>query len=354
MIKRKSKEKAGADTSGAEKKPHVEKAPKEKTPREKTPKEAKPKSEAYVMKKNTGLRILRVCLWGMLIFVFIRGVVSIFQRNKADVVDGMIRDFKANYSEFTNRNEELMSFAQNFAKEYLSYENRGEEDYKKRLQGYVAEGFWNGGQQDFKASAEAVYVNAYRMEEYSKNQADVYVRAEVEYKKTVKEGESYTEEISRKPVTLKVPVFYSGGRYVVESLPQFVADSLLLEGFRADSYYGDTAVTEEEAAKLKTSVQNFLKAYLEADESVIFYYLDASADKKEFSGLDGRFLFKSIEDIKCYRNTDGKIVCLVTYKISDAENNTALLQKVNLTLQSSGGKYFVITMDTRTGNLNFS
>lgn len=345
-MKRKSKEEAGAEKSEVEKKPQKEKAQKEEKPR-------KPKSEAYVMKKNTGLRILRVCLWSMLIFVFIRGLVSIFQRNKADVVDGMIRDFKANYSTFTNRNEEVMSFAQNFAKEYLTYEVRGEEDYKKRLQTYVAETFWSSSLQDFRSSAEAVYVNAYRMEEYSQNQVDVYVQADVEYRKQVKEGESYTEEVIRNPVTLKVPVYYSGGGYVVEAVPQFVADSLLLEGYRTENYYGDASLSEEETEKVKTSVQNFLKAYLEADESVIYYYLDSSADKGEFSGLDGRFLLQSVDDVKCYQNAGGNIVCLVTYKIVDAQNDVVMLQNVNLTIKSNGGKYYIITMDTRTGNLNF-
>lgn len=348
-MKRRNREKT---VEGAEAVNIQEKSQKEKPKKEKKPQ--KQKSEQYVMKKNTTMRVLRVCLWGMLILVFIRGVVSIFQRNKEDVVDAMISDFKANYSEFTNRNEEVMSFAQNFVKEYLTYEARGEEEYKRRLQAYVAEDFWSSSVQDFRSAAKAVYVNAYRLEEYSQNQVDVYVQAEVEYTLQVREGESYTEETSRSPVTLKVPVYCTGGSYVVEGIPQFVSDTVKLSGYRADSYYGDASLSEEETDKIKTSIQNFLKAYLEADESVIYYYLDSGADKEKFKGLDGRFTLQSLEEIKCYKNAGSTaIVCLVSYKITDVQNNAVMLQKINLTMREAGGKYYIVTMDTRTGNLDF-
>ncbi len=331
-----------------------EKAPKEKpTSKPKEPKVQKPKPEGYVMKKNAGMKILRIVLWTMLIFVFFKGVVSIFQRDKSEVVDQMIRDFKASYSQFTNQNEEVMSFAQNFAREYLTYTARGEEDYKSRLKDYVAANFFSDTVSDFSASAEAIYVRAYRMEDYSDNQVDVYVQAEVEYtRRILQDGTTYTEEVTRQPVTLKVPVYYSNGRYVVESLPLMVSDSVYLKKYSPERYYG-TSLGDAEATAVKTSVTNFLKAYCEQDESVINYYLDSSADKDAFTGLDGRFTFSDISDISCYQGENG-IICLVSFHITDTGNNTQLLQKMNLTLRESGGKYYIKTADTRTGNLKIN
>ena len=101
-----------------------EKAVKEKkTEKEKKPKkEKKPHDDAYVLKKNTVMRILRIALWVMLIFVFIRGLVDIFKPDNDQEVKQLIRDFKEDFSEFSNQNAEVMSFAQNFVREYLTYD----------------------------------------------------------------------------------------------------------------------------------------------------------------------------------------------------------------------------------------
>lgn len=327
--------------------------PKQEMPKGGKLKLKKPKSEAYVMKKNTGMKILRAALWLILVFVFIKGVFSIFQRDKTQVLEQMIQDFKANYSDFTNQNQEVTAFAQSFVREYLTYEVRGEEEYKERLNQYVAANFFRESVLDFKASAEAVYVNAYRMEDYSQTQKDVYVQAQVQYVKRVlqQDGQTYTEVYSRQPITLKVPVYCSGGSYVVESVPMVVSDSVYLGQYTPEDYY-NTAVSEEEAAVIRLSVENFLKAYCEQDKSVINYYLDSSADKTEFEGLGGRFIFREISKIKCYQY-NGSVICLVEFKIQDSENDAVMLQKINLTMRETGGKYYIESMNTRTGNLNF-
>lgn len=331
-----------------EKKTKKEKKPK----KEKMPK--KPKSEAYVMRKNTGLKILRVLLWGMIVFIFIRGVLSCLQRDKEAVVDQMIRQFKTDYGTFSTQNEEVMAFAQNFVREYLTYEVKGEEDYRKRLADYVYAGFFNNSVIDsFNARAEAVYVQAYRVEDYSADQKDVYVQAEVEYTNRIPaDGTTYTEESSRQSVTLKVPVYCKDSRYVVESVPLVVNDSMQIEEYKITDFYG-TYVSEQEAAAIKTSVNNFLKAYCEQDESVINYYLAASADKEDFTGLNGRYTYEGISGISSYQGTTD-IICIVEYKVKDSGNGIILTQKINLAVTESGGKYYIKTMDTRTGNLNRS
>lgn len=309
----------------------------------------KQKSESYVMKKNTSLKVLRVVFWGMIVFIFFKGVLSCFQRDRADEVSAMIRDFKASYSRFTSENEEVMAFAQNFVREYLTYSARGEDDYKNRLKEYVSSNFFNESTQDFTAAAAAIYVQAYRMEDYTENQKDVYVQAEVEYtRRVLQDGTNYTEEVNRQPVTLKVPVYCNNGTYAIESLPLVVSDSVL-EKYSAEDYYG-SSLSEADTARIKTSVDNFLKAYCEQDESVIDYYLDTSADKTEFSGLNGRFTYQGISDIKCYQGTTD-IICLVKFKIQDTGNNAKLLQKINLIIQQSGERYYIKEMNTRTGNL---
>lgn len=311
----------------------------------------KSRSEGYVMRKNGVMKILRICLWSMLIFISLKGVISIFQRDRAEVMEQMIRDFKANYSRFTNQNEEVMSFAQNFAKEYLTYSVRGEEEYKKRLKEYVAQNFFDSDAVlDFSAAAEAVYVQAYRMEDYTTSQKDVYVWADVEYTtRSMVDGASYTEKVTKETVTLKVPVYCQDGKYAVECIPMIVNDSIWLERYNPEKAYGDS-LPDATVSAIETLVTNFLKAYCEQDESVIDYYLDASADKNVFNGLMGRMTFKEISDIRCYQG-ESDIVCIVSYKVKDTGNSATLLQKVNLTIVKSGQRYYIKTMDARIGNL---
>lgn len=310
----------------------------------------KSRSEGYVMRKNGVMRILRICLWSMLVIISLRGVISSFQRDRTEVMEQMIRDFKVNYSRFTNQNEEVMSFAQNFAKEYLTYSVRGEEEYKNRLKEYVAQNFFGSDSVlDFSAAAEAVYVQAYRMEDYTNNQKDVYVRADVEYTtRNMVDGANYTETVTKETVTLKVPVYCQDGKYAVECIPMIVNDSVWLK-YNPENAYGDS-LSDATVSAIETLVTNFLKAYCEQDESVIDYYLDASADKNVFNGLMGRMTFKEVSDIRCYQG-ESDIVCVVSYKVKDTGNDATLLQKVNLTIVKSGQRYYIKTMDARIGNL---
>lgn len=311
----------------------------------------KPKSEGYVMKKNGCMKFLRIALWCMLILLTLKGVRATLQRDKADVVEQMIRDFKSSYSTFTNQNEEVMSFAQNFAREYLTYTVRGEEDYKKRLKEYVAGNFFGSDAVlDFSASAEAVYVRAYRLEDYTDCQKDVYVQADVRYTKRVLEnGTGYTDEVKEETLTLKIPVYCDGGKYVVECVPLVVSDSVLLEQYSPEKAYG-SSLSETETASVRTSVENFLKAYCEQDASVISYYLDAAADRSAFQGLGGRVTFQGVSEFNCIQGTQD-IICVVSYKVEDDGNGVQLLQRMNLTVGKSGGRYYIKSMDTRVGNL---
>jgi len=321
------------------------------------PKGKKKEEPAYRVRKNTGAKVLRAVFWFMLIFIFIRGVTSVLAPNQHEETEQMIADFKAEYSTFSNQNAEAMAFAQNFAKEYLTYKEKGEQEYKIRIQPYVTTTFLNAGKWvDFKAAATVTYAEAYRVESYSKNQLDVYVLVDVEYSNRylLEDGQTYTTEITNRQVVLKVPVYTENELYVVENIPLMVNDSNYIEKYKISDYSG-TALSDTTTNAIETSVTNFLKAYFEQDENVINYYLAENADKDSFIGLDGRFTFQKIENIRCYREEGSDIiVCLAEFKIKDGENGAVMLQKINLSILENGGKYYIESMNTRTGNLNLN
>lgn len=340
------------DAAGAAKK---EKTKKEKAKKEKLKKQPREKSEEYILRKNTAMRIMRIALWGMLIFVFIRGVSTCMKKDSVAQAQAVINEFEGKFAEYKDDNEEIMSFSQNFAREYLTYEQRQESDYAERIRRYVSKEIYERASDlvDFQGKATAVYAQAYRKEEYAENQYDIYVLADVEYEtevKTEKNGETETSvTVMRKPVTLKIPVYSDEGKYVVEGLPVIVSDSMQLTGYSAEAYSG-TAITDARVNGIRTSVTNFLTAYYDQDQNVIEYYLTKDADKTKFQGLSGRYTFYQIETINCYA-LDSGILCIVSFTVTDSANGNHLLQELNLLVTADGDKYYIKNMNTKTAHL---
>ena len=54
----------------------------------------KEKDDSYVMKKNTGMRVLRAIFWLILFFIFFRGVVQIIKPDKVSEISRIINEFK--------------------------------------------------------------------------------------------------------------------------------------------------------------------------------------------------------------------------------------------------------------------
>lgn len=301
------------------------------------------KEEPYKIKNDAGMKIMRIILWTMLGFVFLRGAINILQPTDQKKVESTIDNFRREFARFKGDNEEMMAFAQNFAREYLTYQEKGEKDYKNRIRPYVADRLYH--MQDmisFQGNAEVVYASAYRKEQYSDRQYDVYVLAEVDYG-------SYRDK-----TTLRVPVYTEGGAYIVESIPMVVSDSLLLANYAQTEYKG-TQIPDSELVSLQVSLNNFFKAYYEEKADVIEYYLSKKADRTRMMGLYGRYAFQELVSLKAYREEGTeKITGIVTLKLKDRNNENVCLQELNVTVVNSDGRYYIEDMNTKTGNLTNS
>ncbi len=319
------------------------------------PRKKKEKNQTGTLRKNTLLRICRVVLWGMLAFVFLKGVVSTFRADTLTEAKLLINDFKAELNVNKKLNNEILAFAQNFVKEYLTYEANGESDYKERLKAYMANAGSVEGMDLRNGAADAVYVQAYRLEQCSDTQWDVYVLAEVEYTQNVMDSsaQEYRTETEKAQTYLKVPVYVDGEFMTVESLPLFISDSMLLEDYPGAEYYG-TAADEKTASDVETAVTNFLKAYYEQDETVIDYYLSKDARQEQFSGLNGRYQFVKMNTVKCYREQNQNVVvCIANFYVKDSINSAQIQQKLLLQLvQESDGKYYILSITPRVTNIN--
>ncbi|MGN0327240.1 MAG: conjugal transfer protein [Lachnospiraceae bacterium] len=328
-----------------------------KKPKPEKPK--KPKTEEYVLKKNTGMKVLRIILWVMLVFIFFKGIISIFQKEDGiDEVALIISNFRQEFSDFKDENEELMSFAENFGREYLTYSIDQKDDYYSRISQYASSVVCNNTQLvDFKANATCLYINAYRKEEYAPNQYDVYVYAVVEYSRQIlnEDGQTYSTETTQAETTMTVPIYSSGdGKYLVEDIPRYVTDTAVSNAVYTQSNYGGTSINDETVIDtVSTSISNFLTSYYTAEQSVIEYYLSSTADKERFRGLQGRYEFVKIDTLNCYYNADQSITAVVNFYITDTCNGALLYQEFNVLLKvdQDTGRYYILDMNTRSKNI---
>lgn len=130
----------------------------------------------------------------------------------------VISDFRKELVTEKKLNNEVLSFAQNFVYEYLTYTAGEEKDYKERLKQYITTTSNVSDTEIYKGAQKAVYVQAYRMDQLDKEHFDVYVLAEVQYE-YYREQEATQESAETR---MKVPVLSRDGEMVVDGLPMFV------------------------------------------------------------------------------------------------------------------------------------
>ena len=309
------------------------------------------KAEVQTIRKAQGMRIVRVILWIMLTFIFVRGVVAILQDDsESQVVD--LQQYQEELAADQTRIEQLLPFAEDFAREYLTYRNGEEQDYMQRLSTYAAPSLFSGIRLT-EGSAEALNATAYRHEAYSETQEDVWVRLQVRY--TTKERNLETDEIVEvqklRETTLKIPVAYTADGYIVEDLPAFVSDSRKATDFKAESYAGTSADRDTQEA-VEAALGNFFKAYYTEDQSVIKYYLTPDAELSDFLGLDGRVEFGRIAECKVYRSDDSDaLLAIVGLEVRDV-NGMTVPQRFHLELQQQDGQFRVRSIHTRSKNIS--
>lgn len=323
----------------------------------KAPKAAKPaavkqgKSEVQTMRKATSQKILRVILWVILTFIFMRGVLSIIQTSSQPQAAEQIQSYREEMTAAQTRTEELLPFAEGFAREYMTYKRGEEQDYIARLSEYATSNLFSGTRLT-GGSAEVLYASAYRHEEYSATQEDVWVRLKVHY--TMQEQNPETKEVIQTErddeMILKVPVACTESGFIVEDYPAFVSDDRKASDYKAEMFSG-TSADRATADEVEAALENFFKAYYSDQQSVIKYYLTSDADTGDFAGLQGSVSFRRITDCRVYNQaTPEDLLAIVSLEVTD-ENGMIFTQRFHLKVLYQEGQYYVRSMDTRSKNI---
>lgn len=303
----------------------------------------KQSEKEYVIKKTTHMKITRCVLWFMLGFIFLRGVISCLHVDKTAEINGLIQDFKSEFYSTKDTSNEILSFAQNFTYEYLTYDVDGKESFINRISPYASKkvvGIENI--YDFKSKCEVIYAAAYKTEKISEYQVDVFVRATIKYTIYDVQEDNSTNIVNRlKEVVVRVPVSVGKKGYAIEDLPVFVNDTMFDESNCTSTCPG----SEIDSEQYEETVKNFLKAYCGADQSVLDYF---STDASKFYCLNGSYEFVKLNNLNTFQCEDNSVVCAVTYQIRDVINSAILTQKVSLKIVSSGKRLYVKDITTKS------
>lgn len=310
------------------------------------------KDDRYILKKSRQLKAARTLLWLLLGFIFIKGVIVSVRPDPIGKVNKTIDDFKIELTGLKEEDNEIFSFAEGFAMDFFTYEKGGETDYENRLKKYTAAKLMKDST-GFSQAAKVIYAKAYRKEQYSKNQSDVFIWLEIEYQKQLTSDEGVTTlQVSKEKTTVKVPVYYQNNRYVVEDAPVFVNDDIKATEYTATKFMGTTA-SEEVVDGITSSLNSFFKAYYEEPQNVIDYYLHPDADKDKFMGLNRRVTFEKVNSCSVYQEASSvdDFIVLAIVEIVD-KNGLKLKQNFNLSMQFKDKRYYIKDINTKITNLN--
>lgn len=315
------------------------------------------KENLYVMRKNTVLMIGRFFIWLFLGFIFLKGVVVSVRPDPTTEVNKTIQVFESNLSQLQGVDSEVLSFAQNFAVQYFTYDAGGEAAFSESLKAYASKAVTGAGFKfPYGSSCRVLYANAYKKDRVSSNQYDVWVSLTLEYTKTEStDAGGYMTSTSQAQTIIKVPVMSVDGRYIVEDLPVFANDNMVLDNYTAQPYSGSECDSATRDA-IKQSLSNFFSAYYNDKQSVINYFLSPSADPAEFIGLNGRVSFEKINSINAYYKSEAdtsRFIVLINIAVRD-KNGLILPQSYNLEMLFKDKQYYVERMNTKSTNIGLN
>ncbi len=312
--------------------------------------------EEYNIKNKNIIKVLGIIFWIILGFIFLRGIIDIFKPNEISQVESLIQDFEKR-NVIKQKDDEVLAFSQNFIKEYLTFDD-DIKDLQNRIDKYVSKNVISNMNTFINSNSRVIYANAYRKEIYSDNQLDVYIFVETEH--IVKESieEEALEKIMYNTAIIKVPIYVSGNRYIVEDLPVFINDnSYVFNDYEYKFYLGESfqKVNDDERKVIENLINNFYKSYYTDEQSVINYYLDDKADISNFIGLYGAFELSKVNEVAVYKNESNKYYANVKLEITDSvgiKHN----QNFNITfnLSNDKSKLYIETMDSKTVNINLN
>lgn len=280
------------------------------------------------IKSDAPLKIVRIVLWFMIIFIFLRGVIAILNSNDTAKQRQELETYMQQKTMQETAKNTAIGFAENFIRDYLTDTGERDSDYAYRMSKYVAEGL-NIESPGIECKVKTV--NTLETSFADEMDAVVTVLATVAYEKT------------EKTFTIKVPLHIADGRCAVYELPQIVpaADKAEVDVYAKE--YTGTEVSDAAKKEIKPVLESFFATYYSGNENELSYYITEKFPYKH--GLNGDIEFDEIDAFRVYFDSaSGEYSAMAALTISDG--NLRLKQNIYLTLSNADGRYYIDNIST--------
>lgn len=299
---------------------------------------------------------LRLLLWTILLFVFLRGLAAI--AFPADI-ERLYNELSQTITAVDNRTipmQEAIAFAESFAMEFFTYKAGGGEDYKKRMGSYcnsrlisdMCDGI------SLRGSARAVYASAIEVVPYSDTQQDITVLVVTDYtteQPTMVDGREELQQVMVAATAyLTVPVYLSPSGYLVEDMPMITAPPPIATDYELREFTG-IACDDQTKQQVSIMLGDFFQTLYSEGQQRIDYYLTDDANKQHLREIQGTMRFSRVEAVSVYNGAiPGDYLAIVLLRLEDI-SGTPVKQRMNVSLSSSGSRLYVRDINLRSHNI---
>lgn len=304
------------------------------------------------LNKTTGLKVIRILIWIVLGFIFIRGTITLIRPDPVSAMQKKEDNFMLQVSTSNAFENKAFSFAQNFAKDYMTHIPKDDASYKQRTLKYMTQDLAESIKFDDNDYTTVLYSQAYDIKKYSDTQYDVFVYLRVQYKTPntsvpQMDPNNIQYNISENDVYLDVPVAYTNN-FVVEDVPAVVAAPT--KGYVDSNSYNGNSASDNINSAVQNDLNQFFKAYYEQNQTQVEYFLDLDKGQT-VNALNGRYTFDKLDKITTYSTKSQNVyLAIVEFNVKDVNGNE-LPQKFNLKITDKDGKYYINQLNTRSINI---
>lgn len=263
---------------------------------------------------------LKIIFWSFMAFILIRGIVAFAYPPKP-----IINEIK--YVQARSETDTVKAFAEQFVREYLTYSQKDQSEYKRRIENYTANQITVNNIIGWSKVLEA---NVWSHRKIDESNAVVVIYAKLQQGKEIgldtggepeqsMQGSSALNEVQSKveyinEVYVKVPVkIRDDNSCVVTDYPIFEAHFEPWIDYYSDDYEKLKNPSDTITDEISTLLDNFFKIYDDGTKDQISYYM---LDSQKIKGFEGQYTFDRVETFEAYRLNESDTKLLVNAKIS--------------------------------------
>lgn len=281
--------------------------------------------------KSTKLRTAgKILLWILLVAVFFKGAADIIMGNTLSKQREALENYMTAIRAEQALKDGSMAFAEEFVREYLSFNGDLSSDYESRVAAYTAKDLHIEAPEEGTAIS-VIAANAVDVQLLDKNHVNVTVVVEAQFGRRIGK------------FSLQVPVASAGDLYAVDEYPQIVPGMETADVGAAGSLTDGTEVSNDENDQIMSVVESFCKVYYGGSDSELMYYVS------EKSGIVNTVDGMEFEEIDALRASyvAASDVYVIDTRIKVANSGVILPQHLYLMAEKDGDRFYVTKISTR-------